>query len=275
MVLVFLVLQFFVCVASPHALGKTKKKTRKSAASGVTAAGVYAFDDTNKKVLFSRSAHVKFYPASTTKLLTALVVLEHLSLDRRVVISSRASGVEPTRAGLSAGVEYSVEDLLKILLSCSANDAAVALAEAVSGSEASFALLMNKKAKGLGAKKSHFKNASGLPDPEQVTTPYDLMLITRAAFSRNFVQKAMALRQVTIKGSDEKTIKLYNHNKLLWRLNSPRVLGKTGYTKAARHCYAGVAYYSKKKILIVILKSRKPWSDVFNILGIRQRKKRT
>lgn len=247
---------------------KDSSSSKKTAKPSVTASSVYAVDYTNGKVIYSRRAKSRFYPASTVKLLTGLVVLDNMKLDDRVRISRNAASVEPTRAGLTEGAYYTVEDLLSVLLATSANDAGVALAEAVAGSEKDFAKIMNEKAKRLGAKRSNFTNSTGLPDEKQLTTAYDMSIITRAAFSNSFIYSVMGKKYVTIKGSDQKEIRRRNHNKLLWRLDYPRVLGKTGYTIAARHCYAGIVYYKNKRISIVIMKSRKPWKDIYAILGI-------
>lgn len=256
--------------ADTFAKGNTRRRIK---SKGISARGAYAVDVATGRVVFSRNAAVEFYPASTVKLLTALVVLEHVPLDKNVYVSRRAWAVQPTKAGLRQGVSYAARDLLRVLLASSANDAGVALAEAVSGGEAGFAVLMNKKAKSLGARNSYFTNATGLPDPRQVTTAQDLCLITRAAFAHPFIVSAMKERAVSIEGTDGRRILRYNHNKLLWRLSEPRVLGKTGYTRSAGHCYAGVAYGAKKKTAFVILKSRRPWPDIYRILGVSPKKK--
>jgi D-alanyl-D-alanine carboxypeptidase len=258
-----------VLLASP-----IQAASRKSSKSSVTAQAVYAVDYTNRKVLYAKNHRHKLYPASTVKLLTALVVLDNKDLQDRVTVSSKAVNVEPTKAGLGLGVSYTTQDLLEVLLATSANDAAVALAQAVAGSEAGFARLMNRKAKALGMKDSHFTNATGLPDRSQVTSAYDMAILTRAAFSNSFIKEVMAKRSVTIAGSDGRKITRTNHNKLLWRLSDPQVLGKTGYTRAAGHCYAGIAYYDDKRVSFVILKSRKPWADIYALLGVPRRTKR-
>ncbi len=237
----------------------------------VTAQAVYAVDYTNRQVLFSRNPHGRFYPASTVKLLTALVVLDHKDLKDKVVVSGRATCVQPTKAGLTCGATYTVEDLLEVLLATSANDAAVALAEAVAGTQEKFAWMMNEKAKALGAKDSYFTNPTGLPDRRQLTSAYDLTLISRAAFSKPFIASVMKRKVVVIAGSDGKRIVRQNHNKMLWRVPYPLVLGKTGYTIAAKHCYAGIAYYDDKRVSIVFMKSRKPWLDIYSILGISKK----
>ncbi|HAJ56550.1 MAG TPA: hypothetical protein DCL35_02140 [Candidatus Omnitrophica bacterium] len=251
---------------------KSSSARSKKNKTSVTAQAVYAVDLANNKVLFSRNARLRFQPASTVKLLTALVVLEHLKLEDEIVVSARAAGVEPTKAGLRAGVAYSAKDLLEALLATSANDAGIALAEAVSGTEAKFSALMNKKARSIGCRNSNFTNATGLPNKYQRTTAYDLSLITKAAFGDTFIRSTMKKKAVSIKGSDGRLITRNNHNKLLWRLKNPSVLGKTGYTKSAGHCYAGVAYYKGRNVSVVIMKSRKPWADIYAILGVRPKK---
>lgn len=238
-------------------------------ATAITARAGYAVDSSSKKVLFSRNPKMKFYPASTVKLLTALVVLDNMKLKGSIRVSERASSVAPTKAGLTRGASYSVSELLKVLLATSANDAGVALAEAVSGSQERFALLMNKKARALGCRNSNFTNPTGLPDKRQLTTAYDLYLITRAAFNDPFIASVMRQKNVTIAGSDGKTITLRNHNKLLWKMLEPCVLGKTGYTRSAGHCYAGLATYDDGRVIVVILKSRNPYADIRRILSKR------
>lgn len=180
----------------------------------------------------------------------------------------------PTRAGLFAGASYSVGELLEVLLAASANDAAVTLAEAVAGSENAFADLMNEKARELGMHDSHFANATGLPARSQRSSARDLAILTRAAFGHSFIKKVMAEKYVTITDSDGRRISRVNHNKLLWRLEHPQVLGKTGYTRLAQHCYAGIAYFDDRRVSLVILKSRKPWSDIYSLLGVPRKGRR-
>ena len=260
-----------LCGIPEDACARSSKRSRKLS-TAVTAQGVYAYDHTKGKVLFSRNARKKFQPASTVKLLTALVVLDRLELDENVKITRSAVNVEPTKAGLTLGASYSVKELLEVLLATSANDAGVALAVAVAGSESDFARLMNKKARSLGCRNSNFVNATGLPNKKQLTCAYDLFLITRAAMRNPFVESTMKKKTVRIQGSDGRLISRNNHNKLLWRVSEPCVLGKTGYTRTALHCYAGIAYFDDRNVSVVILKSRKPWADLAAILGLKLKK---
>jgi D-alanyl-D-alanine carboxypeptidase len=255
------------CAAPPSAVASGRE-------CPVTAKAVYAVDHANGKVLCAKNPRMKLYPASTVKLMTALVVLDRNDVTEEVWVSSRAAKVEPTRAGLAEGASYSVGELLEMLLATSANDAAVVLAEAVAGSEDEFAGLMNGRARELGMKDSHFANATGLPDKSQMTSARDLAILTRAAFSHPFIRKVMATKRVTITGSDGMRISRANHNKMLWRLDNPQVLGKTGYTRRAQHCYAGIAYYDDRRVSLVILKSRRPWADIYSLLGVPRKARR-
>jgi D-alanyl-D-alanine carboxypeptidase len=240
----------------------------------VTAQAVYAVDQASGRILCAKNAGMKLHPASTVKLLTALVALERLAVTDSVPVSAKAARVEPTRAGLTEGASHSVGELLAVLLAASANDAAVALAEAVAGTEGAFATLMNRKARELGMTDSHFVNATGLPARAQRASARDLATLTRAAFRHPFIASVMGEKRVTITGSDGRTISRTNHNKLLWRLDHPRVLGKTGYTQAAKHCYAGVAYYDDRRVSVVILKSQRPWADIYSLLGVPRKTSR-
>jgi D-alanyl-D-alanine carboxypeptidase len=136
-------------------------------------------------VLAAENATHPWYPASVTKAMTAYMVFEalaegRLALDQKVPVSARAAAQPPTRLGLGAGTSVTVKLLLEALIVRSANDAAVALAEAVSGSEAAFAAAMTRRAQALGMSQTVFANASGLPDPAQVTTARDLAVLGRA-----------------------------------------------------------------------------------------------
>ncbi|MFH1406695.1 MAG: D-alanyl-D-alanine carboxypeptidase family protein [Candidatus Omnitrophota bacterium] len=239
------------------------KKTKPT----LTARSAIAVDLRNNKVLYSRNPHMKLPPASTTKLVTALVVIDRLKLNDIVKISRNAAGAVPSKAHLKLGASYNVKDLLSALLISSANDAAVALAEAVSGSEEKFAKLMTKKARSLGAKDSNFLTASGLPKKGQYSTASDMAIIANAALNKKLIKQILAQKSTSITGSDGRKIYLKNHNKLLWKSTNPKILGKTGYTMNAKHCFVGVVHYKNRKVAIAVLKSSKPWSDVDAILS--------
>jgi len=217
-----------------------------------------------KRVLYSKNPHLKLLPASTVKIMTALVVLKNSSLMKKVEVSQFASSMEPSKVYIKEGELYSTHDLLKALLLNSGNDASVALAEGVAGREEKFVEMMNKTALSIGAKNTNFKNSNGLPREGQYSTVYDLALIVRTAMrNRNFVDSIKIKRSEIEEINSGRKIKLKNHNKTLWKDNPYLIFGKTGYTKKAGHCFAGYIEYNRwRRIIVVVLKSRSLWQDL-------------
>lgn len=179
------------------------------------------------RVLYEQDAHRQMLIASTTKLLTALVVLDHCALDESVVITADSAGMEGSSMYLRAGQTRTVEQLLYGLLLVSGNDAAMALALHVSGSAGDFAVLMNEKAAALGMTESHFMNPHGLDQEGHYSTAADLATLGVACLESAALLRILSARSYTV----EDCVYL-NHNKLLWRCQGC-VGGKTGYTKAA------------------------------------------
>lgn len=230
----------------------------------VTAESAILIDPWTKVVLYSKNPHEKLAPASTVKIMTALVVLKNSNLKKEVVVSKFASSMEPSKVYIKEGERYLTEDLLKAVLVNSGNDASVALAENISGSEERFADRMNEMAVRIGAKDTNFKNSSGLPAEGQYSTVYDLALIVREAMKNKDFIDIMKIKDTEIKElSSGRRIKLRNHNKSLWKDAPYLLFGKTGYTKKARHCFTGYIQYNRwRRVIVVILKSSKPWSDL-------------
>ncbi|MCB1771288.1 MAG: D-alanyl-D-alanine carboxypeptidase, partial [Candidatus Competibacteraceae bacterium] len=149
----------------------------------IAARSAVLMNPTTGEILFAKEPHLRLPPASTTKVLTALVTLERLHLLARAPVSPQAASAPPSRVGLRAGEAVLVQDLLYGLMLKSGNDAAETLAEAAAGSIAGFAELMNLRAWQIGARDSHFMNPHGLPNDDHYTTAYDLALIFRQAMS--------------------------------------------------------------------------------------------
>lgn len=248
----------------PCAEAKTRSKKRAKSTKPYLTAKAYAVVDVDDgRILHSRLPHLKLPPASTTKVMTALLVLEYLPLEMPVVVSKRAANAAPSKAGLKAGVQYTVKDLLKATVVSSSNDAAVALAETVAGSESEFANMMNKKARQLGMMETKFVNATGLPEKKQkqYTTAYDLTRLMRVAIKDKRIDEMMAIVNTSITGSDGVVLPLKAHNKMLWK--KPKwVKGKTGWTQASRHTFVGTNYERNKSIAFAMLSSQKPWTDI-------------
>lgn len=213
----------------------------------LNAEGAILIDATTGEVLFSKNGDKQFFPASTTKVMTAILVVENVSLDEKVTISRNAVSAEGSSIGLREGEIYTVEDLLKGLLLMSGNDCAVALAEHVSGSVENFALLMNEKAKEIGATQTDFRNPSGLPDKEHLTTPHDLALIMAEAIKHKEIVEISQIISTKLPPSnlDGHELWIANHNYLVNKNSKyyymPTICGKNGYTIEASHTFTVAA----------------------------------
>jgi len=230
----------------------------------VTAKSAVLMNCSNKRVLYSRGPYIKLAPASTVKIMTAIVVLKNSKLDRKVRVSGVAASMPPSKIHLKKGEVYLTKDLLKALLLNSGNDASVALAESVAGTEENFVKMMNDTAKRIGAKHTNFRTSNGLPAKGQYSTAYDMAIIMREASRYKTIMDIMGMRNAEIRELDSgRCIKLRNHNKSLWKDKSYDMLGKTGYTFNAKHCFVGyIDYGGKKKIVVVLLKSKRLWRDL-------------
>jgi D-alanyl-D-alanine carboxypeptidase (penicillin-binding protein 5/6) len=213
-----------------------------------------AIEASTGRILYAKNPNLRLLPASTTKLMTAIIAIEELNAADVVSISKRASIVSASRAGFKEGDKVTVETLLYAALMKSANDAAVALAEAVAGSEERFVYLMNRKAEAVGLKDTKFINPHGLPGPGQYTTAFDLSLMMRYALRYPKLKEIIGTRVAevsTVQGND---LFLRNTNKLLWS-DEGLIGGKTGYTHQARHCFVCAAEREKSTIIVALLGS--------------------
>jgi D-alanyl-D-alanine carboxypeptidase (penicillin-binding protein 5/6) len=218
------------------------------------------------RVLYAREMHRRLPPASTTKILTAVVVIERLSPRAIVTISHSAAAVRTGSViGVEAGQRWPVDDLLHLLLMRSANDAAVALAEAAAGGIPRFSDLMNAKARALGARASHFTNPSGLHDPRHYTTAHDLALVTRYALHHPRFAGIVRLPVWTLYRPGEAPRDIVNTNKLLAMYAGADGV-KTGHTPAAGYTFAGSASRNGWQLLAVVLKSQDMYGDVSRLL---------
>ena len=235
----------------------------------VTCRSAIFSNSTKVKRYYGKQVHTKVLPASTTKVMTALLVLERLPLDKYVSVSRRATRVQPTKLYLKPGERYRVRDLLFAILLKSANDASVALAEAVAGSEKAFVRMMNQRAKRLGAKHTRFANAHGLPSPKgtQYTTAYDMYLIFRQALRHPFFRKAIKYRYKTIISQSGRKIRLKSHNKILFKGWKRKIYGKTGYTRAARSCFIGTLRHKGDTLIVGVFGCRRRWEDIRHIVS--------
>lgn len=237
--------------------------TAQAAAPSLSAQAAVLLDAESGQVLYQLNADARMYPASTTKVLTALVALEHAKLTDKVSVSQTAVTLPPdsSLAGLKPGEQLTMEDLLYGLLLPSGNDAAVAIAEHVAGSEAAFAELMNKKAAELGATHSHFANASGLHDPTHYTTANDLGLITLAAYRNPDIMRISTVDNYMLPGNRQ----LINHNGLLGYYQG-EVAGKTGFTEQAGHTLVTQVHRGDRTLIGVVMKTQPLYTDMMRLL---------
>ena len=219
----------------------------------VSATGYLLIDTDSDRVLAAQDAEQRLEPASLTKIMTAYVVFRELhsgsiKLSDQVLVSEKAWKTPGSRMFIEVNTRVSVEDLLKGMVVQSGNDASVALAEHVAGSEEAFANLMNDHAQRLGMFDTHFVNATGLPDPEHYTTPRDVTLVSEAMI-REFPElyKLYSVREFTYNDIRQK-----NRNELLWRDTSVDGI-KTGHTAAAGYCLVASAKRDGMRLISVVM----------------------
>src|SRR4030065_2685550 len=206
------------------------------------------------RILYAKNPNLRLPPASTTKLMTAIIVMEEANPWDVVKISKNVSLVSPLKAGFKEGDEVTVETLLYAALLRVSNDAAVALAEAVAGSEKRFVHLMNRKGEAMGLKDTKFINPHGLPGPDQHTTAFDLSIMMRYALRYPKLKEIIGTRVAEVSTARGKDLLLRNTNRLLWS-DEDLIGGKTGYTRQARHCFVCAAEREKDTIIVALLGS--------------------
>ncbi len=219
--------------------------------------------DTNQ-VLYGENQHKKMAMASTTKIMTAIVALEHGNTTDMVTVSQNASHQEGSSVYLKPQDKVSLSDLLYGLMLNSGNDAAMAIAEHISKTSEDFVLLMNEKATELGCRNTHFKNPSGLPDDDHYSTAYDMAIIMSYAMKNDEFAKIVATKEHQIQTADSITY-LRNHNKLLWQYPTC-IGGKTGFTKVAGRCFVSSAKKDGVTLVCVTLDAPDDWSDHKSLL---------
>jgi len=222
-------------------------------APGLTARAWLSMDVNSGQVIAAEGIDERVEPASLTKLMTAYLVFDalesgRLKLDQPVNISEKAWRTEGSRMFVKVNTQVPVDELLQGVIVQSGNDASVALAEAVAGSESAFAALMNEQAAKLGLKATHFVNSTGLPDPEHLTSVRDLATLAAALVSR-FPQY---LHYYSQKEFTHNNIKQPNRNRLLWLDTTVDGL-KTGHTQSAGYCLVSTALRDGRRVVSVVV----------------------
>ena len=246
-------------------------------APDIIAESAVVMDANTGTVLYGKEADTKRYPASITKVMTALLAIENCKMSDVITYSNAAvNGIEAgsSTAGINVGAKLTVEDSLYALMLVSANEAAAAIAEHVSGSTTEFAKLMTKRAKELGCTNTQFKNPHGLPDEEHYTTAHDMGLILKEAMKHEEFRKISGTISYTLKKSDtlKDTLELWNHAKIL-RESSDYYYkyaegAKTGFTQVALNTLVTYAKKGDVELICVILKdygADKSYTDTANL----------
>lgn len=209
------------------------------------------------EIIYEKNAHQKLPPASMTKVMTLLLVMEaiehkKLTLDEMVTVSERASSMGGSQVFLSEGEQMSVEDLIKAVAIASGNDASVTLAERIAGTEEAFVNLMNKKVEQLNLKNTKFQNSSGLPAKEHYSTAYDMAMIAKELLKYEDIVNYTSIYEDYLRKGKENEFWLVNTNKLVRFY--PYVDGlKTGYTSEAKFCLTATAKKDDMRVVAVVM----------------------
>lgn len=224
----------------------------------IPAPSAVLMDASTGQILYEKESHERLRPASVTKIMTLLLVMEaldrgQLSWDQNVSASAAACAKGGSQVYLEEGEQMSMTEMVKSVVVASANDCATALAEAVAGSENVFVSRMNERAAELGMKDTHFVNCTGLDDApeaeEHLTTAYDIALMARELLKHDDIRKFTTIWMDTVRGGK---FGLSNTNKLV-RFYSGTTGLKTGYTQAAGHCLAATAERDGMELIAVVL----------------------
>ena len=253
----YLILSVLLFVSLPIFSQQTKNqsqiKTQSLSELSITTDTYILTDFQSGQTLVSQNSSKRVEPASLTKMMTVQIVFsalrqKRITLKQIVPVSEKAWRARGSRMFIEPGRPVTVEELVNGLIVQSGNDASIALAEAIAGSEKNFVQMMNKEAERLGMKGTHFTNTSGLPDPDHFTTAYDLTLLV-SDMIRRFPEHypLYALREYTYN-----KISQSNRNRLLWL--DPNIDGlKTGYTKSAGYCLVASAKRNNRRLISIVL----------------------
>jgi serine-type D-Ala-D-Ala carboxypeptidase (penicillin-binding protein 5/6) len=237
----------------------------------ISAAGPYVraqaaivMDAKTGEVLWSRRPDVARPPASTTKVMTALLAVESGRLDQSFTVSAAAQSRPATKIGLRQGQRMKLDDLLHAILLNSANDAAVVIAEGLGGSVAAFGRQMTNRARALGARNATFRNPHGLPQRGHVASARDLAIIFRYAMKEATIRRVLQTTSIRVPVWGRRRVRhvsLRSHNRLLNGYKY-RVIGKTGYTRAAGKCFVGSSRHGGREVVVALLGSTDLWGDL-------------
>ena len=251
---------------------KSTKKSKRIQLAGInkhiTSKSVIILDAETGETIFAKAPDNPRQPASTIKVLTGMIAIKRLKNNEKVKVSRHAEKMPRSKVYLSTRKKYKANDLINAVLLASANDASVALAEKIAGSEADFAKLMTLHARLWGAKNTICRTASGLTAKGQQSTARDLAQIFRHAMQDK--EFAGRMKRTKVKTSYGKLLR--NHNRALWQVDGA-LAGKTGYTNKARQTYVGQFQRGDDTIVVAIMGSETMWQDIKRLVEYGFKKK--
>lgn len=237
---------------------------------GISAGQAILIDEESGKVIYEKCADERAYPASTTKIMTALITLETLEendspIDQMIDIPESAQGIEGSSIYLKAGEKISIEDLLYGLMLVSGNDAATALAEIIGGSQEKFVEMMNKKAEALGCKNTRFANPSGLFDEEHYTTARDMAIISREAMKDPIFREIVNTtnHKANRENSDYETF--HNKNKTIFEYDGGTGI-KIGYTQNSGRTLVASSKRGETSLICVVMSAPDWFEDAYRLM---------
>ncbi|HOK81442.1 MAG TPA: D-alanyl-D-alanine carboxypeptidase family protein [Clostridia bacterium] len=236
------------------------------AANAARGSSSIVMEATSLRVFAGENIHARLPMASTTKAMTALVIIEKCNLSSVVTIPKAAVGIEGSSIYLRQGEKLTVKELLYGLMLRSGNDAAVALAIHAGGSVEGFVKMMNDKARQLGLKNTNFTNPHGLHDPNHYTSAYDLAVISSVAIRNPVFKEICSTKRVRISGDSEESIRdLYNKNKILSMYSGGNGI-KTGFTKDAGRCLIASSLRENMQVVAVVLNRGDMWEECMRLM---------
>lgn len=241
---------------------KTKDESTESLNLAPDAKSAVLIERDTGKVLFDKNTEEKLPPASMTKIMTLLLIMEaldkgNIKMDEMIRISERAASMGGSQVFLEAGEEMSVEDLLKGIAIASGNDASVAMAERIAGSEEAFVKQMNDKVKELKLKNTKFQNTTGLPAEDHYSTAHDMAVIAKELLKYEKITKFTSVYEDYLRKGEENEFWLVNTNKLVKFY--PGVDGlKTGFTNEAMYCLTATAKKNDMRVIAVVMGAKTP-----------------
>jgi D-alanyl-D-alanine carboxypeptidase len=246
------------------------QKSDKTTEAGLDISAISAIvvDENTNEIIYQKSPNEKRPPASITKIATISVALENIKKDDLVEISQKAADQEPNKIVMKAGEKLKLDDLLYGLMMISANDAAIAIAEKVPGGFDKFIDLMNHKVKMLGLSGTHFKNPSGLDDPDHYSTAFDIATLTRYALLNHpeVIDYAGKKTEHSVYPNENNESHWWKHISHMLYAYPGMIAAKTGYTEEAKSTYIGVAERNGRRLVIVIMGATDANGDVRSLL---------